>query len=267
MLFLLEGLGKGRGLKMKLKLNWILVVAALVLVFTQVAAASMLIPANDHAKENAPAPANSPVISGNWELERVDFIHYARPASPAAGPKTNSCYKLMGPKWKSLPVSYSINPSNPQSLSEAFVTSTISASAETWDAATSAELYNDAYSIDYTAQYGVQNYRNAIAFGDYPDDRVIAVTSVWYTLVGKQLVEFDMLFNTRYSWGDATVNPAAMDLENIAVHELGHSSGLSDIYSTSCGEVTMYGYSGYGETKKRTLEQPDITGLQKMYGY
>jgi hypothetical protein len=28
----------------------------------------------------------------------------------------------------------------------------------------------------------------------------------------------------------------------------------------------MYGYSDYGEVKKRTLEQPDITGLQTLYG-
>ena len=57
-----------------------------------------------------------------------------------------------------------------------------------------------------------------------------------------------------------------MDLQNIATHELGHSAGLNDIYSSTCSEVTMYGYSSYGETKKRTLEQPDITGLQKIYG-
>ena len=57
-----------------------------------------------------------------------------------------------------------------------------------------------------------------------------------------------------------------MDLQNIAVHELGHSFGLADIYSSSCAEVTMYGYSTEGETKKRTLEQPDITGIQKLYG-
>jgi len=30
--------------------------------------------------------------------------------------------------------------------------------------------------------------------------------------------------------------------------------------------VTMYGYSDYGEIIKRTLEQPDITGLQTLYG-
>ncbi len=75
-----------------------------------------------------------------------------------------------------------------------------------------------------------------------------------------------MLLNTDFAWGDATLNPERMDLQNIAVHELGHSVGLGDIYSTSCNSVTMFGYSTEGEISKRTLEQPDITGLQKMYG-
>ncbi len=172
----------------------------------------------------------------------------------------------MGVKWPSLPVSYAINPTNPQGLAEEVVIPTIAASAETWDAATSRELFSDAYTVDYAAQYGVQNYQNAIAFGPYSQSGVIAVTSVWYTRIGKRIVEFDMLFNTAYLWGDATLDPSVMDLANIAVHELGHSVGLADIYTSTCGAVTMYGYSGYGETSKRTLEQPDITGLQQMYG-
>tara|TARA_Y100000310_G_C20612418_1_gene778733 strand:- start:832 stop:1008 length:177 start_codon:yes stop_codon:yes gene_type:complete len=56
-----------------------------------------------------------------------------------------------------------------------------------------------------------------------------------------------------------------MDLQNIAVHELGHSVGLGDIYTDACSTVTMYGYSVYGDVEKRTLEQPDVDGLQKMY--
>ena len=75
-----------------------------------------------------------------------------------------------------------------------------------------------------------------------------------------------MLFNEHYMWGDAAINPSLMDLQNIATHELGHSIGLGDIYTTTCSAVTMFGYSDNGETSKRTLEQPDITGLQKMYG-
>ena len=235
-----------------------------ILVFVVSAGAS--IPANDNAKDNANAPENSPVISDNWDFERVDFIHYVKPPNPGKGPKADNCYKLMGVKWKTLPVNYTINPTNPQGLSESFITSAISTSAETWDAATSAELFNNVYSVNHSAQYGVQDFKNTIAFGDYPNDGVIAVTSVWYTRIGKQIVEFDQLYNTRFNWGDATVNSSFMDLQNIAVHEIGHGAGLDDIYSLACSSVTMYGYSGYGEITKRTLEQPDITGLQSMYG-
>lgn len=243
----------------------VLFVAALLLL--PAATATLIIPANDKAKENAKAPENSPEVDNSWSLERVDFIHYVHPpGNPSQGPKADTCYKLMGVKWKTFPVNYTINPTNPQGLTVAFVTSAISASAETWDAATSTELFNNAYTVNYSAHYGVQNYVNAIDFGDYPNDNVIAVTTVWYTPVGKRIVEFDMRFNTRFNWGNAIVNNAKMDLRNIATHELGHGAGLDDIYSTTCSDVTMYGYSAYGETSKRTLEQPDITGLQKMYG-
>jgi len=238
----------------------------MVMLFSILVTGSMLIPANDNAKENAKAPEQSQAIGENWDLERVDFIHYVKPENPVGSGKTSTCYKLMGVKWKSLPVNYVINPINPQGLSESFITSTISASAEIWDASTSSELFNNSYLINYSAVYGIQDYRNSIDFADYPNDGVIAVTSVWYTRVGKQIVEFDQRYNARFDWGDATVNSSKMDLENIAVHELGHAVGLSDIYSTSCSDVTMYGYSTEGETSKRTLEQPDITGLQIMYG-
>ncbi|MFH1835645.1 MAG: matrixin family metalloprotease [Methanobacteriota archaeon] len=256
--------------------TWIYV-TIFVLLLSAYAAASMLIPANEKAREKAKAPEKSPVISeteaGEWELERVDFIHYAKPNNtgkpdkPGGGkpPKQESCYKLTGVKWKSLPVDYVVNPTNPDGLSENFVVSTISTSAETWDDETSIELFRDTLSVDYGAQYGVQNYVNAIAFGDNAPG-VIAVTTYWFTRRGKQLVEFDIEFNTDYVWGDASVDPNVMDLINIATHELGHAVGMDDIYSNACAAVTMYGYSDYGDVEKRSLETPDVTGLQQMYG-
>lgn len=56
-----------------------------------------------------------------------------------------------------------------------------------------------------------------------------------------------------------------MDFENIAVHELGHSIGLNDLYSSSCLDQTMYGYAEFSETKKRDLNVGDITGTDKLY--
>lgn len=198
------------------------------------------------------------------DVEKVTFIHYKKQnARPADGGK---CYKLMGVKWPTTNVTYSINPTNSEGLSASFVTNTISTSAETWDAATSNELFNNNYNVDTSATYGVYDEKNSIAFGHNSDSNVIAVTSVWYTRVGKQIVEFDMQFNDSFQWGDASANSSVMDLQNIATHELGHTVGMADIYTNSCGTVTMYGYGTEGETAKRTLEQPDINGLVKMYG-
>ena len=210
------------------------------------------------------------------DLEKIEFIHwkkeYGKPEA-AKGPKAPTCYKFLTPgkypiRWQGVEplVSYVINPTNPQDLSETFVTGAVRTSAETWDGATSKELMNDVYTVDYTATYGVQNYENAITFGDYPTTGVIAVTTVWYNPATKAIVEFDVMFDTDWTWGDAILDSTKMDLQNIATHELGHGVGLADVYDKACETVTMYGYSTNGETQKRTLEQPDITGLQKLYG-
>jgi len=207
-------------------------------------------------------------------LEKIEFIHYKKDfAKPdfAKAPKPPACYKFLTPtkiRWTVLPVNYVINPTNPQNLSESFVCSAVTTSAETWDTATSKELFTDyiTCSIDYTATYGVQDYQNAITFGNYPTEGVIAVTTVWYNPATKAIVEFDVMFDTDWTWGDATVTSTVMDLQNIATHELGHGVGLTDVYDSVCSAVTMFGYSDYGETIKRTLETPDVTGLQILYG-
>ena len=153
-------------------------------------------------------------------------------------------------------------------MTDSFITGAVYTSAETWDAATSKELMNNTYTTDGTAVYGVQNYKNAIDFGNYPTAGVIAVTTVWYNPFTKAIVEFDVRFDTDWTWGDATnpATPNAMDLQNIATHELGHGVGLGDVYNSACSAVTMYGYSTNGEIQKRTLAAPDITGLQTLYG-
>jgi len=198
------------------------------------------------------------------DLEKIEFIHWKKDFAKPEGakvPKPPSCYKFLTPtkvKWTVLPANYVINPTNPQYLGEDFIKSAVFNSAETWDAATSKELMNDTYTI--------QDYENAITFGNYPTAGVIAVTTVWYNPATKAIVEFDVMFDTDWTWGDATASSTVMDLQNIATHELGHGVGLADVYDTVCSTVTMYGHSDYGEIQKKTLETPDITGLQTLYG-
>ena len=208
------------------------------------------------------AKAKSSVIE---DIERIDLIHYAKTDQVIKKVVLKTCYDLLGYRWKTLAVNYAVNPTNPQGLSEDFVMDAVSAAAETWDQATPAELFNDTVVIDHSAQFGVQDFKNSVVFGPYPDNSAIAITSLWFSRKGKQIIEFDIIFNTKFAWGDAAVNPSVMDLQNIATHEFGHSVGLDDIYSAECSTATMYGYSWQGDLQKRTLEEPDIAGLLRMY--
>ena len=215
-------------------------------------------------------------------LEKIVFIHhrkdYVKPpwAGGPGGPDDDGeegYYKLLGAKWQETPVSYVINPTNPDGLSREFITEAIFLSAEEWDANTTTELFYDTYTVDYSASWDTvtPDYQNELVFGDYDQDGVIAVCIVWGYFRGAsgkgQIVEFDIMFDTDFAWGDADVlGNMVVDLQNIATHELGHGVGLADLYNDVASEETMYGYSGYGETKKRTLYLGDVVGIQELYG-
>ncbi len=267
-------------------------------------AGAMLIPAADQAREKTRAD-NSPVIErgkgGDLALtapglEKIVFIHYKKghgrvcdndgvcerelgenpscadcekneePEDP-----TSLCYAFLGAKWKESSVNYVIDPDNPDGLTEEFVTNAMFLGAEEWDNHTDADLFGN-YAVDYGSSWDsdAPDGKNELLFGDYKEDGVIAVTIIWGYFRGRpsnrRIVEFDILFDTDFTWGDATINPAMMDLQNIAVHEIGHGAGLADLYDIVCAEETMYGYSDYGEIKKRDLNAGDITGIQELYG-
>lgn len=58
----------------------------------------------------------------------------------------------------------------------------------------------------------------------------------------------------------------AYDLRNVATHEAGHSLVLLDLTEDVYSEMTMYGDTAKGETKKRSLEWGDLEGLHYLYG-
>jgi len=206
-------------------------------------------------------------------LEVFTIIHHARPdkpGKPGKGPKGETCYGFISGKAKLIETeNVLINPTN-SGMTEEDVLNTIQVSASTWDNETSTQIFGD-FTKDYTADFDTYaDGRNEVSFGNYPQNGVIAVTRIWGYFSGKPnsryISQFDIMFDTDFAWGDAEIDATLMDLQNIATHELGHTTGLNDTYSDSCKEVTMYGYSAYGETKKRTLETPDISGLQILYG-
>jgi len=215
------------------------------------------------------------------ELEKIVFIHYKKPAkhpcnndgvcdadekpscadckNGSGSKKESSCYKFIGRnvKWRwteDFVVSTSLSPNQ----------STIDTSANTWDEQVPFDIFADISRVgDYP--WGVYDYNNSISFGDYPEENVIAVTAIWWSPPLKAIVEYDIMFDTDFAWGDAIIDATLMDLQNIATHEFGHGAGMDDLYDGACIDETMYGYSNYGETKKRDLHTGDITGIKELY--
>ncbi|RJQ31978.1 hypothetical protein C4572_01855 [Candidatus Parcubacteria bacterium] len=111
--------------------------------------------------------------------------------------------------------------------------------------------------------------QNEVYFGNVSDSSAIAVTIVWGRFGGpinqRQLVEWDMIFDeSDFDWA-TTGEAGKMDFDSIATHELGHAVGMADLYTSSCAEETMFGYSTEGELKKRDLNTGDIIGVNTLY--
>jgi len=210
-------------------------------------------------------PTISIVFAGKPDkgpIEKKVFIHRVKPDKPDKPPKPSGrgkeWYKYSGIHWVSgdLPVIYVVD--------DGLDFGVIVKSFETWDDETSTELFFEGVQGEVTA--GFLDDTNALSYGDYYSAGVIAVTYIWYYPDTGEIVEVDTLFDTDYTWGDATFDPTVMDLQNIATHEFGHWLVLDDLYNRPARKQTMYGYSTYGETIKRTLESGDIAGIQEIYG-
>ena len=209
---------------------------------------------------------------GQPDVQRAVFVHYASHAAKPQPPSGDSgSYKTFA-KWSVTPVKYTINPvGSRMSGNEVNI---VTLAAGEWDegdvsnwGGVTRNLFNYAGSSnkDY-ADFSARDGENTIAWGNYPQSGVIAVTFIWYTRT-RQILEFDMLFDTDWTWGNVeTSGNGVMDLQNIATHELGHAVGLSDLYKPTATLETMYGYSDYGDTIKRSLYFGDIAGIKSLYG-
>jgi hypothetical protein len=234
----------------------------LVLLLVPFAAAAPAALPGSEAEDHRPAVLVEHGSGLNAGLVKVKHIHYVKPANPAKPVNTAKvCYKLAGYSWNS-PVRYTIQTSEPS------LAAPVAGASGTWDAATGTDRF---YTADAAGTYIPWNEAspdswNLVTYGDYGTGGIIAVTITWYDTLTRKAVESDILFNNPFAWGDAMQNPEVMDLENIATHEIGHTLGLSDLYTKPCSTVTMFGYSTEGETSKRTLEPSDIAGLRAIYG-
>ncbi len=120
---------------------------------------------------------------------------------------------------------------------------------------------------------------STIGFLEEPDlDRVLASTSFLIDASTGDLLESDIFFNASFAWSTSASGQAnRYDLETIALHEIGHLSGLghSALGETETSErgrrvlatdAVMFPIAfGAGTTANRSLQADDIAGISDLY--
>ena len=109
---------------------------------------------------------------------------------------------------------------------------------------------------------------------------VVAITRTRYNALNGEMIDIDIAFNgdpvslvtgEHYYW-DTAGDPDALDVQNVITHEIGHYSGLADLYNPGDFSyvlkmknnnqlATMYGRIANGETYKNSFH-PDIFANQ-----
>jgi hypothetical protein len=232
---------------------------------------------------------HSPVISLGSAVDSTTgdlvqgyaFIHYrdafAKGGGHGGGGTVCYGYLASGAKWKTVEP-WIMNTANNFGLSDSFLITNQTANIAKWEDATDGVIGNDSginilgsgSSVGdvLVADEVAPDNLNEVYFGAISDPNAIAVTIVWGVFggppAGRKLTEWDQVFNQAYNWS-ATGEADKMDFENISTHELGHSVGMDDLYTSACVNETMYGYADNGQTNKRDLNSGDITGINKLY--
>jgi len=204
-----------------------------------------------------------------------------------------SSYKLTGYRWNVLDpkIQLYLNPTDtPTELISTCPENAISAAANTWDDAVTGNIFADKTTVmvdknmvvdapfTNTPKKDGYNVHGWKTFGN----SFVALNRWWTDGICKDgyysITESDTWYNLDYEWTTSLTTAettSKLDLQSVALHELGHCIGMGDIYSTTYGgslppsdertkdlEQVMNLYNG----PQRTLGKGDINGAQVLYG-
>ena len=182
-------------------------------------------------------------------------------------------------RWTRAPVGYFVTNRSVPGVDPNQFQGAVNRAFNTWQAVPTASITYQF--IGFTgAEPGADDGMSTLGFQAAPElDRVLASTSFLVDAVTGELLESDIFFNSAFSWSVAAGGEASrFDLESIAVHEIGHFSGLghSMIGETERGpdgrrrvlaaETVMFPLAyGAGNVSARTLRADDVAGVSDIY--
>ena len=231
------------------------------------------------------ATAQAPIAEEKApELDKLVFIHYGRPGKDPPGRQqqqqedihsgasgsTDPCgdgssqYALTQRKWNSFPVSYHV--------SADAVTSGVDRSAARQaivNAFNTIDAENHPSGTFFTRTFDSTNAKIKVWWASIDGSGgALARTTVWYNTATKIISKAEIVFDRVDKWFISTRSSCAgiagspFDIQNVAVHEVGHAAGLGHASDT---KLSMYGSSAQGETLKRSLGIGDQRGIDAIY--
>jgi hypothetical protein len=176
------------------------------------------------------------------------------------------------------PIQYFVTERNIPEISATDLRDAVGRAFTTWQSVSTAALQSQFQGFTI-APPGVQDERTTFGFLDRPDlDRVLGATSFLLDATTGEILEADVYFNTRFTWSVAPAGESGrIDLESIALHEIGHLLGLghsaigeTEMTSTgrrviASGAIMFPIAMSPGATADRQLQPDDIAGISDLY--
>jgi len=181
-------------------------------------------------------------------------------------------------KWAQTPVRYFVSTSSVPGVTSTDFQGAVSRAFATWQAVPTASISYQFAGVT-AASPGSDDGSSVLGFRSRPDlDRVLASTNFLVDTATGALIESDIFFNSAFPWSVAAAGESGRyDVESIALHEIGHFSGLghSALGETELvsggrrvlsAEAVMFPIAfTAGSISARTLKADDIAGISDLY--
>src|SRR5262249_45086107 len=182
-------------------------------------------------------------------------------------------------KWPQATVRYAISNTSVPNVTTADFQAAAGRAFATWEALPTAAITYQ-FTGFTSALPGRDDGISTLGFQSRPDlDRVLAATNFVIDSANGALLESDIFFNSSFPWSVAPNGETGrFDVESIALHEIGHMSGLghSALGETelrvgggrlvTASEAVMFPIAfTAGSIAGRTLKADDIAGVTDLY--